>query len=527
MLNPLVRRAAWRMGLSLRRPLLGVPLGVSAVGLLAVATSIDVASRNGVSRAYGLLAWTEFLLVSIMALVEGGTSIADERRRGTWDAIGLTDLTNGELARGKFLGSLLNPALLVALAGPAHFVLAARGAIGWQTAAGVHVVVAGTACAIAGIGVLASSWTDRGLHGVAFAAAFVLFPWFGTLDQLAGWGIVPWLGRTLQPVRHMEGLLDNRSVDGPIAVVGRGVGYLIFAGIVAAAAVTLAARWTRHPAGRATILRWLRPERRAARRVWDDPVRWRETFDPGGRRVVALVMVAVLASFAAMLAPLGSTGGTGIVRGFSAVSHGLLLTLVVACGVLVGLRASVTLVDERVRHTLDLLRVAGIEPGEMIGSKLRAILAPALWLLPVIVGVSLLGRGDRASALSPRAWIESAGYVAVAFCFTFATASLTLWISARARSGRVAIGLAIVLLLAILVGTMTLAVTTSLALPGWVCLVAATSSPIYQVSVVAAHSSRPPSLGSTPASLPVLLGILGAECAIALAALRDATRRLS
>ena len=513
MFNPLVQRAAFGIGHALRRPFLAVALGVSALGLLAFAMFIDIASTNGVSRAYSLLVWPEFLLVSALALVEGGTSIADERRRGTWDAICLTDLTDGEQARGKFLGSLLNSALVMLLAGAAHVVLATRGAIRWETVLGVHVVLAGTACAVAGIGVMVSSWTDKGLHGVAFAAAFVLFLWFGTFDQLASWGIVPWLSRTLQPIRQIEGLLSNTSINGPIVLVGRGISYLVFVGIVDTVALILASRRTRHPVGRALILRWLRSERRGVRSVWDDSLRWRETFDPTGRRIVALVFAAILISFVSLTASIWNTRATGIMRGFSTVKNGFILTLVVASGVLVGLRASVTLVDERVRQTLDLLRVVGIEPAELIRSKLLAILAPAIRLLPVIAVISFLGLGGQFEVFTPLAWLESTGNVAVSFCFSFFVGSISLWISARARSSRVAITLAILLLFAILLGTLTFAVSTSLVLPEWICLVAAASSPIYQVSIVAAHGTRFPS----PVSLPLLLGILCAESIIALA----------
>lgn len=519
MANPLRMRAVARVGRTLRRPFAALAVGLAASGAFAFALSAEGAGGVGMPRAYPLLVWGEFLAVSTLALVEGGTSIADERRLGTWDAIRLTDLSGGELARGKWLGSLLAALLVVALAAPAHLALAARGALRWEVIAGLHAVLIGTACAVAGLGVMASSRTEEGLHGVALAAASVLFPWFGALDWLASRGRSVWLCRALQPIRHLEGLLATRPPGRPLARAADGVAFLAFAALVSAGTLIVAAHGARRPVGGIATLRGPRRVRRHARPVWDDALRWRETYDPGGRRVVTLVFGAALIPLVALTASSWDSGATGVTRGLSKVVNGYLVTLVVASGVAVGLRASVTLVEERARGTLDLLRLAGIEPSEMIRSKLAAILAPALWTAPALAALAALGYGDLPGrAFAPRAWVGAAGVVAVSLAFTFLVAAISLRISARARSTRVALCLELVLLFALLAGTLGLAISLPSGLPAAISPALAACSPIYQVSLVGAYAARSPST----VGIPMLLGVLGAECVVGLVAVAGA-----
>jgi hypothetical protein len=110
--NPLIRHAAFRVAHQLGRRILVLAVGLAALCSFVLALTDPAMTGNGagVSRAYASVVWLEFALISVFALVEGGTSIADKRRRGTWEAVCLTDLTGGELVRAKRLGTLLEVA---------------------------------------------------------------------------------------------------------------------------------------------------------------------------------------------------------------------------------------------------------------------------------------------------------------------------------------------------------------------------------------------------------------------------------
>ena len=112
MINPLIRHAAFRAAHQLGRRILVLAVGLAALCSFVLALTDLTMTGNGagVSCAYASVVSLEFALISVFALVEGGASIADERRRGTWEAVCLTRLTRGELVRAKLLGTLLEVA---------------------------------------------------------------------------------------------------------------------------------------------------------------------------------------------------------------------------------------------------------------------------------------------------------------------------------------------------------------------------------------------------------------------------------
>jgi hypothetical protein len=88
--NPLIRHAAFRVAHQLGRRILVLAVGLAALCSFVLALTDPAMTGNGagVSRAYASVVWLEFALISVFALVEGGASIADERRRGRKGAVG-------------------------------------------------------------------------------------------------------------------------------------------------------------------------------------------------------------------------------------------------------------------------------------------------------------------------------------------------------------------------------------------------------------------------------------------------------
>ena len=105
---------------------------------------------------------------------------------------------------------------------------------------------------------------------------------------------------------------------------------------------------------------------------------------------MALVGIAALIPIVALTVAAWDAKAPGITNGLSKISYGFLVILTLAAGVVVGLRSAVTLVDERVRGTLELLRLVGVAPAVLIRSKLAAILRPALVMMPVIAVIAFL-----------------------------------------------------------------------------------------------------------------------------------------
>ena len=90
MVNPLIRHAAFRAAHQLGRRILVLAVGLAALCSFVLALTDPAMTGNGagVSCAYASVVSLEFALISVFALVEGGASIADERRRGRKGAVG-------------------------------------------------------------------------------------------------------------------------------------------------------------------------------------------------------------------------------------------------------------------------------------------------------------------------------------------------------------------------------------------------------------------------------------------------------
>ncbi|MDR3618554.1 MAG: ABC transporter permease subunit [Paludisphaera borealis] len=517
------RWSAIRLIRRLSRPLVVSALVLTVVGSLALTATGpgEAGGGSGAIRGYGLLVWTEFLLILVTSLVGSSASIAEERRNGTWDAVCLTDLSSGEIARGKLIGSMMTPALLMLLALPAHLAFASLGQARWEAVAGVQAVMVGSGLAVAGIGLVASSWTSRALHALALGAAVVLFPWFSALDWLAGRGIAPALCRMLHPVRHLEWLLASGKLETTIQAAGRDGIYLVFAVIVATGCWFFAADRLRRP-GPEYAIQLKGVIRRGSRTVWDDPILWRECHEPGGRRILAVVGLASAILMFASVATVLSREPQRVLHAISQGINGLLVTLLLASGCAVGLRAAVTLVDERARGTIEPLFLAGVEPMELVRSKLLAIfrpLTPALALAGFFAGI---GYGELVGYFAPATWLGTAGVLLIVLAYSLLIAGLALAFSSFARSTRTALLAGVGVLIASSVGTLIFGVGLSPLLPERVGLVIATANPIMQVSTVGhavtGHHS--------PIKIPMLLGVLSAELAVGLAAIALAAWRL-
>jgi hypothetical protein len=523
-MGPLERRAALRLSRKLRRPISALAAITMIGGLGLAALGID-GSQGGVAapRVESMLVWTEFLLVVLLTTVAGGASIADERWRGTWDGVCMSDLSNGEIAWGKLLGALWTPVLIVAVAVPAHILLAWNRPTTWGAIAGVHVVLTGTIAAVSGLAVLSSAWTNRALQGVAFAAAAVLFPWFGLLDGLTKWRIAPTMCQTLHPVRHLEWLLAADSHPETQSIAVRGASFLIFTVVVAGCATKAAARRVRRSGASATLRLGNWSKRRPARKIGNNPVFWRECHEPGGRRILALIGAAVSIMLLAMGVKSWNPASPEIAFGLLDSINGYLATLALAAGMATGVRGAVTLADERARDTLEPLWLAGIEPAELVRSKLGAIFRPILPIVPLFGILACLGYCKRIDGLIEwPVWFAIAEAVAIAFVHPFLAAGLSLAASAHASSTRGALFLGMASLIGLDLGTLIAGVGLSPFLPESISQFLVVASPIYQVSVMATHATRFPAT----VSVSMLLGVLATEFAIGLAAVGLAMVRM-
>ncbi|HBY97484.1 MAG: ABC transporter permease [Ardenticatenaceae bacterium] len=159
-----------------------------ALGLSYLALSgVGFSGFAGFGRtAAGLINLT-LLVVPLMALTVGATSLAAERERGTLAYLLAQPVSRAEVVAGKYLG--LGAALLASLAagfGLAGLALGLRGGAGDAT---IYLVQLGLAFLLAlaalSIGFLISAMTERGAAAVGIALfLWLLFVFLGDLGMM-------------------------------------------------------------------------------------------------------------------------------------------------------------------------------------------------------------------------------------------------------------------------------------------------------------------------------------------------------
>ncbi len=448
-LNPIAKRAL-RSSL---RPKSVLGLVSAALLVLAAAGGLapDPDSMPGLRVRPGYVGLCRAELIALLAFVTitAAASIASERQERTWDALVQTALSDTELVLGKAAGVLPSATLLALLLVPAHLVYGIAWGVPWGIIISIQVVFLGAAIGAAGLGLLGSSACGRVLHAVALAAAAIIFGWFAALDGLASGWVATRLARVGHPLRLLDDLVASPlSAD---AALVRVLAFLLGSGLGGGLTFLATIRLARRPV-EGTVLALpgifrLRPGK--TERVWDDPVYWRECRSRGARRALRIGGLLLMGLAVVLTITMRDPAKGGLWAQVFDLLPNYETFLIRAGMLLLCLRASVTIVDERRRGMLAPLALAGVSPARLGWSKLKGALRPAVPLtaMVVIFWVSFMGTVTRGFTDS-RLWLDGLGVLAVVGSGYFLAVSLGLLASAFAPSLRVALLAAPALLIA-------------------------------------------------------------------------------
>jgi hypothetical protein len=442
-MNPIAPRA---LRTSLRP---GAVLGLvgAALVVLPMAWGLspdrDTMTRDRVTRVYVGLCRAELIAVLTVVSITAAAAIASERQARTWDALALSMLSNSQLMLGK-AAAVLPPALLLALfLVPVHVAYGLAWGTPWSVILSVQGVVLGAATGAAGLGLLFSAICGRVLHAVALTAAAIIFGWFAALDGLAGGWAAARLARAGNPLRLLDDLLISAVPD----EVARAhvLAFLLGAGLGSALALLAAIRLTRRPVeGRMPALPGLFQDWPGkTEHVWNDPIYWRECRSRGARRTLRIGGVLLLV-FAVILFLGNRDSATGSPWAqFASLSPNYMNMLIQAGMLMLCLRASVMIVDERRRGMLAPLALAGISPARLVGSKLRGAVRPAVPLIAMIMVLWVWCTAqvtDRfVGFIDSRFWLDSVLALAALVAGYFLAISIGLLASSCAPSLRIAL----------------------------------------------------------------------------------------
>lgn len=411
------------------------------------------------------LCFLQLTLVLFFSGLLAASAVAQEKDRGTLTLLLVTDLTDWEIVVGKFLGSLLHVALLLLASLPVLAALLLLGGVGWPQVVQAGLVLVGSGLGAGSLGALIAFWRDRTFQSLVLTVlGLVLYvlavELLEPLTAVSGWAWADTLGATrvlsaigsaresLSPYRALAQVMDPETsllqgFTGPLRFVAAMVILSLILSLVAVAKLRV---WNprrdqivqREESDEA--LERLAGHKRNVhaapgkpRRVWANPILWREVRTRGYGRRPILVKLAFLLVFGLIVA--------WIWQGAAASSDRLwpawgLTPVLVLCLLIVNAQAVTSVTSERDGKSLELLLVSDLSPREFVLGKLlgtfyncKEIVLPTFALIGVYYVWGFLGTEGYL-------FLQTAALVLALFA-----AVLGLHIGLRTVNSRVAIGL--------------------------------------------------------------------------------------
>lgn len=357
------------------------------------------------SLIFAILAFVQLTLVLFFSLLFTAGNVAQEKDRQTLILLLMTDLRNHEIVLGKLLAGLLQVGTLILASAPVFALLQTLGGvdvaqIGWTVA-----VCAVSALLAGSWGAFVAFWREKTFQTLAIGvlglvvylgvleACVVLSPDGSVLGQI-GNALSPYraLGQIMSPLAGMTGN-GTASVSALPAVCGLGALSVVLIGIT----INRLRVWNPSrafhvgPAVATTAVDDESPHAKVVtrhRRIWSNPVLWREMMTRAyGRRTALIklsyVMLSAVVSYELVLAGNQADAILGMISPpvfvFGALS---ILALM-----LVNAQAVTSITNERDMKTLDLIIATEITAKEFVFGKLAGVLfnTKELFLVPLVI----------------------------------------------------------------------------------------------------------------------------------------------
>ena len=385
-------------------------------GSRSLATSGDSARFGG--WMFTLLAPLQLLVLASLAAVGAAASVAQEKDRRTLILLLLTRLSGFEIVVGKLAATLLTPLSMLVCALPLFLTLPLLGGVSPQQVFGVFLVTAASIVLAGSVGTVVGMWRDKTFQAIAVTVLGLLM--YVGLGEIAGsvmTGMPEWVRLSLSPPRALAAAaspmasLSGETASGVALFI---VITLLLSLAVLAIGVAKVRVWNPSreirlkgseadrtaPVGSDTApASW---KARAPRRVWDNPILWREVCTWAYGRKVMIIRVAFFLFFVLIAAVLQMQISSGIAMepggriGRALPSATLpLAALGVVSLVLVNALAVNSVTGERDGLALDLLLVTDLSPREFVFGKLLGVLyvGKEMILLPILLVIFLAVKG--------------------------------------------------------------------------------------------------------------------------------------
>lgn len=387
-------------------------------GSRSLSTSGDAARFGG--WMFTVLAPLQLLVLASLAAVGAASSVAQEKDRRTLILLLLTRLSGFEVVVGKLSATLLSPLTMLICALPLFLTLPLLGGVSPQQVIGVFIVTAATMLLAGSIGTVVGMWREKTFQAIALTVLGLLM--YACLGEIAAEtlvGLPEPLTLAISPIRALFAAaspmasLSSQTAIGVALFVA--VSLLLSAGVlwigVAKVRVWNPSREVRLKAweaetsgelpdqGEAIPASW---KARPPRRVWNNPILWREVCTWAYGRKVMVIRVAFLLFFVLIAAVLSAQIHSGVAfETAGRIGRALptatlpLAALGVVSLVLVNALAVNSVTGERDGLALDLLLVTDLSPREFVFGKLLGVLyvGKEMIVLPILLVAYLALRG--------------------------------------------------------------------------------------------------------------------------------------
>ena len=358
------------------------------------------------SLAFQILAFVQLVLVMFFSMLFTAGNIAQEKDRQTLILLLMTDLNNREIVLGKLLASLLQVGTLVVASLPVFVFLQLLGGVEFG-----QILWAFAICTASAI--LTGSWAafvaflrEKTFQTLA-TAMLGLVGYLGALEGIialtAGTVVAEWAA-VLSPFRALAEIMSPLSGGGmlpgnslasgaDVSAMSSVLALLLLSGLLTGTAVNRLRVW--NPSRKLFI----DPEtenktedgqtRKVVRhrRIWSNPVVWREMMTRAyGRRVIVLKL-AYLFVASLMFYHLILQESEGQFLGMVSGSAFAFMALAILGLVLINAQAVTSITNERDAKTLDLLVATDITAREFVYGKLAGVLfnTKELTLIPLVI----------------------------------------------------------------------------------------------------------------------------------------------
>ncbi|MFK7818516.1 MAG: ABC transporter permease [Planctomycetaceae bacterium] len=355
----------------------------TTIGFQEVRNIGDVARFGGL--VFQVFSIVQLSLVMFFALLLTAGNIAQEKDRRTLILLLMTDLRSREMVLGKLGASLLVVFVLIAASAPVMCFLYMLGGISTGQIAWSLAITAATAIAAGSWGALVAFWREKTFQTLAISvlgivAFLVLLE--GTAALIPGEAATV-VATALNPYRAMSSVLNPlANIESGVASVSALVPVIALMLLAVGMSVfTIKKLRVWNPSQ--LVYQRLDEEEDGAtesrvkhRRIWTNPVIWREICTRAYGRKIIFIKLAYIAIAALVTWYLATNADDGsLVLGMVSRSGFAFVALTVISLLLINAQAVTSLTSERDGQTLELLLATDVTAKEFILGKIGG----ALW----------------------------------------------------------------------------------------------------------------------------------------------------